>query len=144
MSRNAVFEDVDEDAFGVFGVLGGTGSEATSRLKTVTKPEGIRTSGLYCEHCGTTNALTVEWLEAIYGSLGFVPRDWRVDEIKGVKYLCPHVGCSNNGCRREIRLGFTPVELKGHVQRGVQNQDVNPEWVQQQVLRIQQQVAARR
>jgi hypothetical protein len=139
------FDDYKDTTFGALGgenVLGGGATSALNDdVSSKVDQDGIHAK-CYCERCGTTNKVTVEWPEAVIGSLGFMPPNWQVDRATGSLYA--YVGCANQGCRTELRLGYTPAELKRLVLSGVEKGVLNQQWVNNQVAAINAQQAARR
>lgn len=124
------FDDLQDTGF---GALGGEGAGALDRVKTSIDSAGIHNK-CYCELCGTSNLVNVEWLEAIIGSLQFAPPNWQFDPKTGTLY--PYIGCANPGCRREIRIGFTPAELKRYVTNAVAARQLDQNYVSQNVASI--------
>lgn len=133
MSKRRDFDDVQELRTGSLGVLGGEGADFLEKVKTETTPEGI-VSTCPCGQCGRPQVITVEWPEAVVGSLGFMPPNWEHDQRSGA--IFPNVPCGS--CRYQLPLLFTPQELKRLVHSGVQAGDVDPNLVNAVVARTRQ------
>jgi hypothetical protein len=122
MSRKKDFDDVQELRNGSLGVLGGEGSDFLEKVKTEVKPEGI-VSTCPCGQCGRPQEITVEWPEAVVGSLKLLAPNWNFDEPSGNIYA--NVGCGS--CNYQLKLLFSPNELKRHIMTAIQQGDVNPQ-----------------
>lgn len=124
MSRKQDFDDVQELRNGSLGVLGGEGADFLEKVKTEIKPEGI-VSVCPCGQCGRPQAITVEWPEAVVGSLSLMPPNWGHDEQSGNIYA--NVGCGS--CRYQLKLLFSPQELKRHIMTGINQGDVSQQYI---------------
>ncbi len=98
-----------------FGSLGGGAAESLDKITTVVKPEGIVSNCPACLKCGRRNAITIEYPEAVVGSLGFIPPNWDMDPR--TRLLYPKVGCA--ACRAWVPLGVSPQELGRYVNTAV-------------------------
>lgn len=115
------FNDVQELRNKSLGVLGGEGADFLEKVKTETTPAGIE-STCPCGQCGRPQVITVEWPEAVIGSMSLMPPNWEHDQQSGQIY--PNVGCGS--CRYQLKLLFSPQELKRLVKQGIDQGDVNP------------------
>lgn len=115
------FNDVQELRNKSLGVLGGEGADFLEKVKTETSPAGIE-STCPCGQCGRPQVITVEWPEAVVGSMALMPPNWEHDQQSGSIY--PNVGCGS--CRYQLKLLFSPQELKRLVKQGIDQGDVNP------------------
>lgn len=131
------FNDVQELRNKSLGVLGGEGADFLEQTRTETTPAGIDTKCV-CGSCGRPAVVTVEYAEAITGGEGMMPEHWQHDPSSGSIY--PVVGCVN--CRYELKLLFTPRELKALVQKAVAEGFVNGPAAQAKSLQVQAQRAA--
>ena len=138
MSKKKDFDDVQELRNGSLGVLGGEGAEFLEKVKTGTTSEGI-VSICPCGQCGRPQEITVTWPEAVIGSLSLMPPGWEYDEQSGSIYA--NVACGS--CRYQLKLLFSPQELKRYVHQGVQEGDVNPQYIASLVSQAQAQVGRR-
>lgn len=117
-ARDQYFQDFHQADFGTLGgadAAGGNGNggaDSLDQVKTTVTPQGIQ-SKCMCESCGTTNAVIVEYPEAVAGSREMVPPNWRV--AAGLLYA--EVGCAK--CRSLVAVGYTPAELNSLVLIGV-------------------------
>lgn len=107
MSQRAAFDDVNELRVQSLGVLGGEGSEHLEKVKTELGPDGIH-STCTCGTCSKPNVISIGYDEAVVGSLRLLPPGWQADAETQTLY--PNVGCA--GCKYQLQLRFTPVELK--------------------------------
>lgn len=110
-------QDDDDDLPGGYGALGGGAAEGLDRVVTKVTPPGL-SSTISCWNCGRKNGIDLDWKEIITGSLGFLPPNWDVDKKTGT--LFPVCGCTGSGCNRQIKIGYTPQELKRCVQTGIE------------------------
>ncbi len=136
MVRKNDFDDLPDENF---GALGGLGTDVLEKVTQKLAPDGLHTI-CYCEYCGTKNAIVSNWQEVITGSMGFVARDWFVED--GLLY--PRVGCANPGCRREIGIRFTPAELARYTMGAVEQGFATPQQVGALKQQIAQSAGARR
>lgn len=104
------FEDLSELRTDGLGVLSGEGATFLEKVKTEITPEGIK-SMCSCVHCARTNQVTISYEEAIIGMMKFMPPNWNIDQKTG--QIFPIVACG--GCQYEMKLLFTPGELKRYV-----------------------------
>ncbi len=123
MSKKKDFDDVQELRNESLGVLGGEGAEFLEKVKTTTTPQGV-VSVCPCGQCGRPQEITVEWPEAIIGSLALMPPGWDHDEQSGGIYA--NVGCGS--CRYQLKLLFSPQELKRLVNQGVSDGDISLQY----------------
>lgn len=133
------FDDVQELRNGSLGVLGGEGADFLEKTKTETTPQGIDTT-CTCGSCGRPNVITVEYGEAITGSENLMPEHWQFDKTS--RSIFPDIGCAN--CRYQLKLLFTPQELKRLVQQAVNDGTLNPGYVNQMVAQLRQQKTQQR
>lgn len=123
------FNDVQELRTKSLGVLGGEGAEFLEKVKTETTPAGIE-STCPCGQCGRPQIITIEWREAVIGSLHLMPENWNHDEQTGNIYA--NVGCGS--CRYQLKLLFSPQELKRYVAQGIQEGVVSPRVINDLVV----------
>ena len=116
---NEAFDDLEGLGY---GALGGSGTDALDQVHTAVTQNGVE-SKCNCGRCNLPNVITCEWNEAIIGSFGFVPPNWRVDPPTGT--LFPYVGCAS--CRFEIKVGYTPGELKSYVGKAAEKNFLTPD-----------------
>lgn len=126
MSKRQDFDDVQELRNGSLGVLGGEGADFLEKVKTETTPAGIE-STCPCGQCGRPQIITVEWPEAVVGSMALIPRNWELDTP--TNSIFANVGCGS--CRYQLKLLFSPQELKRLVLQGIQQGDVSQGTVNQ-------------
>ena len=138
MSKRKDFDDVQEIRNGSLGVLGGEGAEFLEKVKTGTSPQGI-VSVCPCGQCGRPQEITVEWPEAVIGSLSLMPPNWQHDEQSGGIYA--NVGCGS--CHYQLKLLFSPQELKRYVHQAVQEGDVSPQYIASLVAQTKAQAGLR-
>lgn len=124
MSRKQDFDDVQELRNGSLGVLGGEGAEFLEKVKTEVRPEGI-VSTCPCGQCGRPQEITVEWPEAVIGSLSLMPPGWDHDPQSG--NIFANVGCGS--CRYQLKLLFSPQELKRHILTAINQGDVSQQAI---------------
>jgi hypothetical protein len=118
------FNDVQELRTKSLGVLGGEGADFLEKVTTQTTPAGIE-SKAPCGQCGRPQIITVEWPEAVVGSLSLMPPNWEYDQQSASIY--PNVGCAS--CRYQMKLLFTPQELKRLVKQAIDQGEVNPQVI---------------
>lgn len=137
MAKEEFFNDVQELRDGSLGVLGGDGAAYLEKTKTETTTKGIETA-CPCGSCGKPNVITVEYGEAITGGEGLIPDHWEFDQKSGS--IFPNVGCAH--CNYQLKLLFTPKELKSLMSRAVNEGVVDGNQVVAATQRIRQQKAA--
>lgn len=108
------FEDLAELRTDGLGVLSGEGAIFLEKVKTEVTPEGIK-SMCSCVHCARTNQVTISYEEAVMGMMKFMPPGWDLDQKTGSIY--PNVPCA--GCQYQMKLLFTPAELKRYLDQAV-------------------------
>lgn len=131
--KSAFFDDVQELRQNSLGVLGGEGADFLEKVKTEIGRPGI-TSTAPCGQCGRPQQITVEWPEAVIGSLALMPPNWQLDQTSGQIY--PNIGCGS--CQYQLKLLFSPQELKRYVLAGVAEGQVPRAQVDQWAAQAQQ------
>lgn len=114
MGKSDFFSDVQELKDNSLGVLGGEGAEFLEKVKTEIDRKGI-TSTCPCGQCGRPQQITVEWPEAVIGSLALLPPGWELDNQS--RQIYANIGCGS--CQYQLKLLFSPQELKRYVIAGV-------------------------
>lgn len=128
MSRQEAFDDVQELRNKSLGVLGGEGADFLEKVKTEISRQGV-TSTCTCGQCGKPQQITVEWPEAVIGSLALMPPHWQLDPPS--RQIFPNVPCGS--CQYQLKLLFSPQELKRAVNAGIAEGQISGAIVQQWV-----------
>ncbi len=137
--RREGFEDLDQLRNDHLGVLGGDGSDFLEKVKTQVTPEGI-SSRCSCTHCGHTNDVVVEYPEAVVVMGSLLPPDWEWDPKE--KAVFPNVPCGN--CRYQMKVLFTPSEMKRWVDTAIAQGVVRKETIGQLAMQVSQRAGAAR
>ena len=128
------FSDMRQN-LGGFGALGGEGAEAHYTCKVTNDPgKKGRVFQVDCDNCGQPNQVMLNWDEFIFAMSGAVPPGWLYSRAH--RALHPNVGCAS--CNGLMMIVFTPDECKRHLDAGVAQKAVSPQYIQQGVQRVKQ------